>query len=557
MKKVFTILLMMLATQVYATNATWIGSVDTNWATIGNWTTNPVPGETTNDIATFSNGGNGNTNIYTGAIALQGFQWSSSTCAAYTVTGGPLYLNWINVSDFYMLSTVTSNQTINVSTIYIVTNAAAGQIYFRNDSASGAKLIVNSPITGGTGGTAGAKTLNMQGNGEIYLGGQLTKGGGSTFTLNMTVLTGTCHITYIGTNYITTLNMNAANKKIDLGTSTLSVSNGGAQVIGGGQSSAITNGTIRIDSTGGGANYADFGVTIGNILTVYSTIAGNNGIDFYSGSSGTTVLRGTNTYTGPTEIERQIVVVDHINNAGVPGGLGTNGIIRIGATGQTYNDMLRYDGTGETNNRTYELQGGANDIQTIDHSGTGTFKLTGVVRKTQSGNNTLRLTSGVTSNTGEIAVIISDFSSTGRISILKTNIGTWVLSGINTYSGFTAVNGGTLSITSVGSISKSTNITVLAGATLEISSKADVIGDTTPVSLDGMMNLSNGVIEVVGSLFLGGGKQLLEGTYGSSVSSARYTNDTYFAGTGIIVAGSALRIIPSSTSKLWELDILK
>src|SRR5215469_5850088 len=49
----------------HAASATWNGTVNTTWATSGNWSTSPVPG--LSDTATFNNAGNGNAIISLGS----------------------------------------------------------------------------------------------------------------------------------------------------------------------------------------------------------------------------------------------------------------------------------------------------------------------------------------------------------------------------------------------------------------------------------------------------------------------------------------------------------
>jgi hypothetical protein len=58
-------------------------------------------------------------------------------------------------------------------------------------------------------------------------------------------------------------------------------------------------------------------------------------------------------------------------------------------------------------------------------------------------------------------------------------------------------------------------------------------GKVAGLADDGYVDLGLGVNEVVGALVLGGVAQPL-GTYGSSLSTAAFKNDEYFAGSGIV-----------------------
>jgi len=107
------------------------------------------------------------------------------------------------------------------------------------------------------------------------------------------------------------------------------------------------------------------------------------------------------------------------------------------------------------------------------------------------------------------------------LSIIKSDTGTWTLSGINTFSGTTTVSAGTL---------------VINGG-----SKSQCLPDNNLLTINaGKVHLPAGVNEKVGSLKLGAGATITgPTTYGSTASGAAVKNDTYFdvAGTGILYVG--------------------
>jgi fibronectin-binding autotransporter adhesin len=107
-------------------------------------------------------------------------------------------------------------------------------------------------------------------------------------------------------------------------------------------------------------------------------------------------------------------------------------------------------------------------------------------------------------------------SATGQaLSVQKQNTSIWTLSGANTYSGTTTVSGGTLVLASGTCLSDTNLLTISTG---------------------GKVQIEAGVKEKVGFLTLGSTPQSA-GTYGSSASAASNTNNTYFAGTGILYVG--------------------
>jgi autotransporter-associated beta strand protein len=74
--------------------------------------------------------------------------------------------------------------------------------------------------------------------------------------------------------------------------------------------------------------------------------------------------------------------------------------------------------------------------------------------------------------------------------LIKTGAGTMTVGGTNTYSGPTAVNVGTLSLT--GSVQKTSGATVAAGATLDLAraGSASALDVVTPVTNDGLLSVS-------------------------------------------------------------------
>ncbi len=121
-----------------------------------------------------------------------------------------------------------------------------------------------------------------------------------------------------------------------------------------------------------------------------------------------------------------------------------------------------------------------------------TFTLTG----SSTANNTLR-------------PIIGD-SATNVVNVAKTGTGKWILDGMNTYTGDTSVEAGTLSITKA------------------------YLADTADVMIDSgaIFDLSFVGTDTIRGLFLDGTPQSA-GTYGSLASSATFKS-SYFTGAGIL-----------------------
>jgi fibronectin-binding autotransporter adhesin len=119
-------------------------------------------------------------------------------------------------------------------------------------------------------------------------------------------------------------------------------------------------------------------------------------------------------------------------------------------------------------------------------------------------------------NGGEniFAGTISNWSGSYLTKVNKAGSGKWILSGTNTYTGITAVNGGTLVLRGEESIDDSATINITSGL-LDIETREKV----------GVLQ-TNGVVSVPAT-----------GTWGSTSSGAEFKNDTYFTGNGILYVG--------------------
>jgi len=133
------------------------------------------------------------------------------------------------------------------------------------------------------------------------------------------------------------------------------------------------------------------------------------------------------------------------------------------------------------------------------------------------------------------------------------NLGTLILGGANSYAGGTTVHGGTISVgpsptasLGTGGVVVESGATMFSGAVAKLTIQSgvlDAIANNATLSLaggnvagladDGYVDLGTGVNEIVGGLLLGNTAQPA-GTYGSSLSTALFKSDEYFAGTGTV-----------------------
>ena len=67
----------------------------------------------------------------------------------------------------------------------------------------------------------------------------------------------------------------------------------------------------------------------------------------------------------------------------------------------------------------------------------------GVTGVSTAGNTTTLTLTGTNTGNNTVSGVIGDGSAGGKVALVKSGAGTWVLSADNTYTGGTTVNGGT------------------------------------------------------------------------------------------------------------------
>jgi fibronectin-binding autotransporter adhesin len=178
------------------------------------------------------------------------------------------------------------------------------------------------------------------------------------------------------------------------------------------------------------------------------------GLSLSEMGTATLTLTGANTYTGVTTINGEATSVATITNGGTtsPLGAATSDPANLVLDGGT----LQYTGKGSSTDRRFTVTSNGG---TLDASGTGPVSFTGAPALSGTGASQLTLT-GTSTAANTLSAPIAD--GTGATSLIKSGIGTWDLTGANTYTGPTSVNAGTLLVDG----SLTSPVTVAAGATL-------------------------------------------------------------------------------------------
>jgi autotransporter-associated beta strand protein len=432
----------------------------------------------------------GGNNIYTGTT---------------TISGGTLQIGDGGTTGTLGLNGAVTNNALlvfNRNNAMTVANSISGTGSLTQAGTGTTTLTGDNTYTGGT--TINAGALAIGASNRLPDVGQVTINSGSVFDLgsfgdyvgsltmngNATV-SGTSSLgqliltTGLPTNSaVKTLTANGAGNIVTAGIG-ISSSHGG---VGG-------NSDLRFDVVGAPDN-----LTLSGVINDKSSDGGGTATRgaISKAGQGTLLLLGTNTYTGRTSILEGTVVAANSR------ALGAGGV---------FVDTMTTVSAGAT----LALQGNISMDEHMHIFGSGVGGL-GAIRNL-SGSNALTATgyalrSDVTlgADTGQLTISGAIGQEGGAYGITKVGTGTLLLSGVNTYSGGTRVNAGSLVIGSGGTLLNiGTDLTANNGGTITFA-RGDVLGlhthnITMPVVLNegGLLQNSGAVFNTLGALNLNGG----------------------------------------------------
>ncbi|WP_273054227.1 autotransporter-associated beta strand repeat-containing protein [Hyphomonas sp.] len=334
------------------------------------------------------------------------------------------------------------------------------------------QLITGGSLTGSAGGGTLGVLQNSDGNFTVASNivdnggatgftkggaGQVTLSGANTYTGVTTLSGGTLTVTDIGNGGVAS-NIGASSAA----SSNLVLESGTLQYNG-----ATATSDRGFTLVNGGAAAPTIHVTGPSNLTFTGLVTSPDDAGLTKAGAGTlTLANGGNDYVGATTITNGLLSIDTIADGGVASGIGasSNDAANLVMSG---GGMLQYTGATASSDRNFTVE-----------SGGGGFDVTDA--------GTVLTMSGVAEGVG---------------SITKDGDGTLVLSGINTYTGATFVNGGILragSTQAFGPVigSGAVPMTVNAGGELDLDGFDNTIG---PLNGDGLITLGDGVLNIRGA----------------------------------------------------------
>lgn len=414
-----------------------------------------------------------------GTVNLAGGNYSGGT----TVKSGTLSSSGaMGTGDIWLGDTIGSaNATLNLNTATAATNNLAVQAGSSGTKTLGsnANAVFNGTVTLNDSLTynqsANAATLNglvsgsgiltKSGTGSLALMAANTYSGGTVLNASGGVLRinngGNSTASAIGTGSLTILGGsldNTSGGEVTLGTNNQMFWGANFTFVG---TNNLNLGTGSVTLNGSGAR----GVTVtSGTLTLGGRIGNGTATALGKLGNGTLVLSAPDsTYTGSTSVATGgVLEVTKLSNAGVASSIGaptsTGGNTVLNGTG-----ILRYVGTGDSTNRILTIGGGGGG--SLDASGTGAIKFTNTSSSAFGSSNVAYVLNLIGNSTAENTYAANQANNgTGAFSIVKSGVGTWNLTGNNTYTGSTIVSLGTLLVN--GSLAVGSQVTVESAATL-------------------------------------------------------------------------------------------
>jgi autotransporter-associated beta strand protein len=424
------LLLLRAAATSRAASGSWAVAASANWSVAADWANNTVA-DGAGNTATFNllSMSSAPTVTLDTSRTIGNLVFGNSTAAngaIWTIGGN---------------SILTLDNSGSTSTITCWPLLAAG-----NSAAT-----ISAPL----GGTLG---FTKRGTGALWLGGNNSGLSGTCIiaagcvynynalglgTMNVSIASGSFLAFWIGGSFSQNLTLNGVGASQDqVRKNTLYAD---STLTGSGGSFSI-NGTVTLNAT------SDIGGSSpGQIITLNGPVTGAGGL--IAAGLATLTLNGANTYAGGTTLSSGQLNINNGGTSSATCAIGTGTLTISGGIidNTSAADVVLLPNPPQHWNGDFTYLGSLHNLDL----GTGSVALGGKRRVTVSAH--------------ELAVggVIGDGGS--GYGLVKAGAGKLSLNGLNTYSGGTTINAGTLALGSSGSLSNTLSLTIGAGATLDVS----------------------------------------------------------------------------------------
>lgn len=532
----------------FAGSATWDGTNDGIWADVGNWVGDATfPG--TGEIATFLDGGNGNTGINLGAgVTVASIIFDTASVAGYTIGTGGVGAQTFTLNDtgaVTMNSAVVNNQTFNAN--ITLGTAVAGTTTITNTSLTNSLNFAGN-IAGGTGGTAGTKTINVAGAGVVNLQGTINPGGASGVNLASTGSSGKLNLTGSGASTLNTLRATGANGTVTVNNADANITVASSSSYGPGSAGSsdfvLTSGTVAFNGgltqANNSADGGGFIVNGGNFSA--STIFTQRTFNF-STSAGAITATAVNMGTAGFQVNGGVAnVTGAVNLAGSnsatggqvtgSGNLTIGGELILGAASNTRTTLFQV--TGGTLTNTDTVGGGI-----VIGKGSASVASSGELLLTGGTTTTEKITFGLS---GGLAGSYGNLTMNGASANLYVGSGGIVKAATNAYTDSINLTAGTLAAKDDWSSSMNMNLNGVTSGTAMTIKAADVSNVAKNISLSGTLTGTGGftktgagVLTLSNANTYSGATTVSAGTLlinGSIASSATTVNGGLLGGSG-------------------------
>ncbi len=460
----------------------------------------------------------GGTTVKSGTLQLAAGDTTLSTTGTVNVTGGTLDLGGSTLTNAVTLNGATSVIQNGNLVVKSGTSFAAGTVSATLSGTAGLTVTNTTPSTVVLSGTnTYTGTTSVGGSAILEVSNLADTGTASPLGTSGSISLSGGRLRYTGA----AASSNRAIANTGSNTSTLESSGTGPLTL---------TGTLALGAKGGTMRLA--GSTAGNVYAgVISGAATLNKID-----NGTWQLNGTNTYAALTTVSAGILKV------GNTAALGTTTFGTTVSSGGTL-DLNGISVTGEAltlNGAGFNSGGALTNSSSTASTFSGLVTLGSASRIEATSGNILISNAGTITGSGFGLTLggaatgsrVTSIIGIGAGTVTKTDAGTWILAGANTYTGATTVSAGLLQVD--GSLAAGSALTVANGGTL---GGTGTVNGAATVSSGGTLapGVSPGVLNFGGSLNLLSGSttaiEIAGTTRGTGFDGLNITGATIYGGT--------------------------